>query len=242
MKKVSAALQKRLDKFELEKDDILFLNSCGKCKILDVVKTEGAGQLVELLIMKDNSTRVKHYGFLKKEIIKDKNVENIHYPIVYNVLRESYWRSVGFLARHATLKLRTTPGTVDSIVDEYQNYTGCSPETIEELFEKKYIVHNPCMTTFSDNASILFVDPPKDTDKWLVFPENKDGKQTGELISNKRRLFHNRSYVWSLFMYGFRAGSEKDHDINAIREHLQYQKESYKTAFEEGYNYNYAKD
>lgn len=203
--------------------DSLVTSNEGKCVIINIHDTS-SGEFIEFEELDNKRKSIRTASLLSNEIT-EKNYKRFHHPIIFNVPREAYWFSVGFIAKHGIIELRTTPSTKELIPDEYSGITGCK-------INNKYVIYNPNKATYTDNARVIFEKPHDEIYDLLYFPKNTKGKTTIDISGNKCELY-NKSFIWTLFSFGFRTGI--DHDIDEIKEYLDFQPEKYKTAFNRGY-------
>jgi len=142
----------------------------------------------------------------------------------------AFFFTVGhLLSRQTALHLRTTPKTHTELMDKYERLTG--HRITEDIFNK-YVYLNTNPGTFTDNADLRVTISP--IRKYLYFPKNNVGKREGK-VAKGTELIQNTSYVWTLFNYGFRLGTE--HDVDEVFGHVRIQSPEYFEDFERGYNY-----
>lgn len=142
----------------------------------------------------------------------------------------AFFFTVGHLLnRQIALHLRTTPKTHTDLTEKYERVTG--HRITEDIFNK-YVYLNTNPGTFTDNADLrVDISPIR---KYLYFPKNNVGKREGK-VNKGTELIQNTSYVWTLFNYGFRLGTE--HDVDGVFGHVRIQSPEYFEDFERGYNY-----
>lgn len=208
---------------EFIRGDSLLLPSLGKCTVIDTFKGSAGSNFIKL-IDTNNKEHVRFADKLSKEI-RTKGHDKYHHPVLFNVPREAYWFTIGFIARAGEIELRTTPKTHDIVMREYFDVT-------DDWADEGYVMYNPNEETFTDNACIIFDKPSAEIYNTLYFPKNTKGKTIVEASNNKCKVY-NKSFVWTLLSFGFRTGA--DHDIDEIKIHLGRQPLEYVKAFNRGY-------
>jgi len=209
---------------EFKNGDSLFISGLGKCVVIDAFKGSAGSDFVKLKEISNNKEHVKYAEKLAEEI-NTKEHNKYHYPVLFNVPREAYWFTIGFIARAGEIELRTTPATHDIVMGEYFNVT-------DDWADEDYVIYNPNEDTFTDNACITVNKPSDDVYNTLYFPENSKGNTIVDATRNKCKVY-NKSFVWTLLSFGFRTGF--DHNIDEIKLHLSRQPLEYVKAFNKGY-------
>ena len=213
---------------EFKNGDALFTSDLGRCIVISTFKGSAGSVFVKLRELRGNKEFVKFADKLSEEIC-DKGRSKFHYPIIFNAPREAYWFTIGFIAKHSVIELRTTPKTQDPVIKDYLEITGCD-------IDEDYVVYNPNMETFTDNARIIFKKPNIKIYNALYFPTNSKGNTIIETTKNKCGIY-NKEFVWTLFSFGFRTGF--DHDIDEIKLHLGRQPKEHIIAFNKGFHEKY---
>ena len=209
-------------KFEI--GDALFLPDLGRCTVIGVFKGSAGSDFVKLKELSNNKEHIRYADKLSEEI-RTKEHEKFNHQVIFDVPREAYWFTIGFVARHGEIELRITPKTQDSVIKEYLEITGCD-------VNEDFVIYNPNEDTFTDNACIIFNRPNDVVFDTLYFPKNSKGKTIVEITKNKCGVY-NKSFVWTLLSFGFRTGV--DHDIDKLKIYLNRQPLEHIKAYNKGY-------
>ena len=212
-----------VNEIQFEIGDALLIPDVGKCVVTSIINLS-TGKVIEFKELRTNRVSLRSEKLLAEEIA-DRGHDKYHYPVLFNVPREAYWFTVGFIARRGEIELRTTPKTHDVVMREYFDVT-------DDWADEDYVIYNPNEATFTDNACITFNKPSDEIYNTLYFPENSKGNTIVESSKNKCKVY-NKSFIWTLLSFGFRTGF--DHDIDEIKLHLGRQPLEYIKAFNRGH-------
>lgn len=161
----------------------------------------------------------------RTSFIIDGRAENSYkYRKFQFVLSNEFYKTLGYLAKNATLYIKLLPKNVGIFYDEFFELKGYDP--VEESGVFCILQENEKSSPWSNELSV-FVELPKG---W----ELNTGNIESENLKNKRgsrATFNSTSWVWWLLEQGFNLG--RVHNIEQIRSSVP---DWFKESFDSGVN------